>query len=114
MSDFSAAPSVSEDHKCLSHEHRAALRPPGSLGVGFESNSAASSYMLGVMHQRPSYMLTGVSGKTTHGTRIANVLDVIRIAAEWRKRGIIQIQIEDDEGRSYDPQEFERVHAPRT
>ena len=49
-------------------------------------------------------MLIGVSGKTTHGTRIANVLDVIRIAAEWRKRGIIQIQIEDDEARSYDPQ----------
>jgi len=24
--------------------------------------------MLGVIHQRPSYMLTGVSGKTTHGT----------------------------------------------
>ena len=78
------------------------------------SRSAASSYMLGAMHQRPSFMLTGVSGKTTHGTRIANVLDVIRIAAEWRKRGIITIQIEDDEGRSYDPQEFERVHAPRT
>ena len=69
--------------------------------------------MLGVMHQRPSYMLTGVSGKTTHGTRIANVLDVIRIAAEWRKRGIIQIQIEDDEGRSYDPQTFEKIHAHR-
>ena len=59
-------------------------------------------------------MLTGVSGKTTHGTRIANVLDVIRIAAEWRKRGIIQIQIEDDEGRSYDPQTFEKIHAHRT
>lgn len=70
--------------------------------------------MLGVMDQRPSYMLTGVSGKTTHGTRIANVLDVIRIAAEWRKRGIIQIQIEDDEGRSYDPQTFEKIHAQRT
>ena len=55
----------------------------------------------------------GVSGKTTHGTRIANVLDVIRIAAEWRKRGIIQIQIEDDEGRSYDPQTFEKIHAHR-
>ena len=78
------------------------------------SRPAASSYMLGVMHQRPSYMLTGVSGKTTHGTRIANVLDVIRIAAEWRKRGIIQIQIEDDEGRSYDPQTFEKIHARRT
>ena len=78
------------------------------------SRSAATSYMFGVMHQRPSYMLTGVSGKTTHGTRIANVLDVVRIAAEWQKRGIIQIQIEDDEGRSYDPQTFEKTHAHRT
>jgi hypothetical protein len=71
------------------------------------SRSAASS------HQRPSYMLIGVSGKATHGTRIANVLDVIRIAAEWRKRGIIQIQIEDDEGRSYDPQTFEKSMPTR-
>jgi len=31
-----------------------------------------------------------------------------------RKRGIIQIQIEDDEGRSYDPQTFEKIHAHRT
>ena len=67
--------------------------------------------MLGVMHLRPSYMLTGVSGKTTHGTRIANVLDVIRIAAEWRKRGIRDIRIEDHEGRSLNPQEFETLHA---
>jgi hypothetical protein len=75
------------------------------------SRLVVSPYMLRVMHQRPSYMLTGVSGKNTHGTRIANVLDVIRIAAEWRKRGFIQIQIEDDEGQSYDPQTFEKIHA---
>jgi hypothetical protein len=75
------------------------------------SRLVVSPYMLRVMHQRPSYMLTGVSGKNTHGTRIANVLDVIRIAAEWRKRGFIQIQIEDDEGQSYDPKTFEKIHA---
>jgi len=78
------------------------------------SRSAANSYMLGVMHERPSYMLTGVSGKTTHGTRVANVLDVIRIAAEWQKRGIRDIKIGDREGRSFNRQEFETIHADRT
>ena len=53
----------------------------------------------------------GVSGKTTHGTRIA---DVTSFVSPLRKRGIIQIQIEDDEGRSYDPQTFEKIHAHRT
>jgi hypothetical protein len=75
---------------------------------------AASSYMLGVMHERPSFVLTGISGKSTLGTRVANVLDVIRIAGEWRKRGISDIKIEDNEGRSYNPQTFEKIHANRT
>ena len=78
------------------------------------SRFVASSYMLGVMHQRPSFMLTGVSGKSTLGTRVANVLDVIRIADEWRKRGVGDIKIEDDEGRTFDPQKFEKIHANRT
>jgi len=75
---------------------------------------AANSYMLGVMHERPSFVLTGISGKSTLGTRVANVLDVIRIAGEWRKRGISDIKIEDNEGRSYNPQTFEKIHANRT
>ena len=70
--------------------------------------------MHGVMHERPSYVLTGISGKFTRGTRIANVLDVVGIADDWPKQGISDIKIEDNEGRSYNPQTFEKIHAKRT
>jgi hypothetical protein len=79
------------------------------------SRSGPRSYMLGVMRQPPSYMLTGVSKRTvTLGTRASNALEAIRIANDWRKRGIADIKIEDDEGRSYDPEMFEKIHAHRT
>jgi hypothetical protein len=73
--------------------------------------SAAGSYMLGVMHERPSYMLTGISKRNiTIGTHASNAVEALRVADEWRKRGVADIKIEDEKGRTFDPHEFEQ-HA---